>query len=136
MHVTVCNVSKCAYIYMYESTFVFWSQQIEPSHQLVESQTDHLLAAAKTDPVVNRPQPTTAARVSFMSSRFLIKHTLYSFDFFSPCVLLQTLNQYIFSIWKTHLDIPCHMHASNISNCILHQTTINITHESFINYMY
>lgn len=45
-----------------------YKMQIEPSHQLVESQTDHLLAAAKADPVVNRPQPTTTARVRALQS--------------------------------------------------------------------
>ncbi|RLN05128.1 uncharacterized protein C2845_PM13G04760 [Panicum miliaceum] len=42
--------------------------QIEPSHQPMESQTDHLLAAAKTDLGVNHPQPTTTAQVQALQS--------------------------------------------------------------------
>ncbi|PVH36390.1 hypothetical protein PAHAL_6G064900 [Panicum hallii] len=45
-----------------------YKMQIEPSHQPTESQTDHLLAAAKTDLGVNRPQPTTTAQVQDLQS--------------------------------------------------------------------
>ncbi|KAG2582292.1 hypothetical protein PVAP13_6KG098600 [Panicum virgatum] len=61
---------KAVSMVVFSSRPAYNKMQIEPSDQSVESQTDHLIAAAKTDLGVNRPQPqpTTTSQVQALQS--------------------------------------------------------------------